>query len=69
MVTAAKLKLIQHRVSGLSIMIIILTIVVIVVIMIISDEKRKTLVCISRYALLDKGTNYCNLRNLIDGAG
>jgi len=21
------------------------------------------------YALLDKGTNYCNLRNLIDGAG
>ena len=22
-----------------------------------------------RYAVLDKGTNYCNLRNLVDGAG
>merc|ERR1711874_391115 len=24
---------------------------------------------VARYAILDKGTNYCNLRNLVEGAG
>ena len=27
------------------------------------------IIWLCRYAVLDKGTNYCNLRNLVDGAG
>ena len=34
-----------------------------------ANEFSKNNFLFPRYAVLDKGTNYCNLRNLIDGAG